>query len=279
MLSRHHIHLVSDSTGETTLAVARACLAQFDQVKPEEHVWSMIRNERQVTKVVAAIAENPGIVLFTLVDDGIRRHLVDACRRMAVPCISILDPVLAALSEFFHAEAGHRPGRQHELDSVYFDRIAAMDFAMRHDDGQSLVTLGDADVVLVGVSRTSKTPTCIYLANRGIKAANVPIIPGFDVPKELAELRRFEDGGPLVVGLTNDPGALVHVRRNRLRLLNEERETEYTDPDRVRDEVAAARRLFGQHGWAVLETSRRSIEETAAAVLAMLAEGRGKSIS
>ena len=271
-MKRFHLHLVSDSTGETNAAVARACLVQFDSVEPVEHVWSMIRTDRQVAKVVAGIEANPGVVLFTLVDEKIRGHLVDACRALKVKCIPLLDPVLKAFGDYLEAEAGHRPGRQHALDADYFARIAAMDFAMSHDDGQSLHDIGEADVVLVGVSRSSKTPTCIYLANRGVKAGNVPLVPGVTPPPELETLRPFDAGGPLIVGLTNDPSALVHMRRNRMRMLNENRETDYTDLDRVKAEVAAARRLFGDRGWPVMETSRRSIEETAAAILELLAE-------
>ena len=271
-MKRFHLHLVSDSTGETNASVARACLAQFDGADPIEHVWSMIRSDRQAAKAIAGIVANPGIVVFTLVDDAIRRQLVDACRERGLPCVSVLDPVLAAFADFLHAEAGHRPGRQHVLDADYFARIAAMDFAMSHDDGQSLIDLGHADVVLVGVSRSSKTPTCIYLANRGVKAANVPLVPGVKPPAELDELPLFTAGGPLIVGLTNDPASLVQVRRNRLRMLNELRETDYTDPESVKAEVVASRRLFVERGWPVLETSRRSIEETAAAIMSLLAE-------
>jgi regulator of PEP synthase PpsR (kinase-PPPase family) len=275
MTRKFHVHLVSDATGETIVAVARACLVQFEQCEPIEHVWSMIRSDRQVQKVVAGIEASPGVVLFTLVDEKIRASLIEACSRLSVPCIAVLDPVLEAFGEFLDTKAGHRPGRQHRLDADYFARIAAMDFAMVHDDGQAIEDLGAADVVLVGVSRSSKTPTCIYLANRGLKAANVPLVPGIGVPQALDALPSFAQGGPLVVGLTNDPSALVAVRRNRLRLLNEMRETDYTDPESVRAEVQAARRLFTDRGWPVLETSRRSIEETAAAILAMLQERTG----
>jgi regulator of PEP synthase PpsR (kinase-PPPase family) len=275
MNRKFHVHLVSDATGETIVAVARACLAQFEHCEPIEHVWSMIRSDRQVQKVVAGIEASPGVVLFTLVDEKIRASLIEACSRLSVPCIAVLDPVLEAFGEFLDAKAGHRPGRQHRLDADYFARIAAMDFAMIHDDGQAMEDLAAADVVLVGVSRSSKTPTCIYLANRGLKAANVPLVPGIGLPPALDALPDFTAGGPLVVGLTNDPSALVAVRRNRLRLLNETRETDYTDPELVRAEVQAARRLFTERGWPVLETSRRSIEETAAAILAMLQERTG----
>jgi [pyruvate, water dikinase]-phosphate phosphotransferase / [pyruvate, water dikinase] kinase len=273
-MTAFHLHLVSDATGETINAVARACLVQFESAQPIEHVWSMIRSERQLAKVLSGIGANPGVVLFTLVNEKLRRELETGCRTMSVPCIPVLDPVLKALEGFLNAESRNLPGRQHALDAEYFARIAAMDFVMAHDDGQSQHSLNDADVVLVGVSRTSKTPTCIYLGNRGVKAANVPLIPGQPWPDMLDKLKR-----PLVVGLTNDPTTLVQIRRNRLRMLNQNRETDYTEMDAVKQEVAWARRMFSERGWPIMDTSRRSIEETAAAILQLVAERRGQPAS
>ena len=259
-----HVHLVSDATGETLTAVARACLVQFDGVEVSEHLWPLIRSTRQLSQVVAEIAAEPGIVLFTLVDDGLRRELESACADLGVPCVAILDPVIAALGSFLGKRVDVRPGQQHEMDEDYFARIDAMSFVLSHDDGQAAVDLDKADVVLVGVSRTSKTPTCIYLANRGIRAANVPYVPGCPLPDEL--LRNNET---LIVGLTESPGRLAQIRRNRLRTLGEVQETDYTDPDRIREEITAARRLFEQQDWPVIDVTRRSIEETAAAILAL----------
>ena len=266
-----HLHLVSDATGETIHSVARACLVQYEDAHAIEHAWSMVRSARQLERVVQGIEANPGLVLYTLVDEKLRRSLEDACRGMRIPCIAALDPVMMALGQFLHARTRNLPGRQHEMDAEYFARIEAINFVMAHDDGQSMRDLDEADVVLVGVSRTSKTPTCIYLANRGIKAANVPIVPGCPVPHELDELAR-----PLIVGLTVDPASLVHVRRNRLRLLNESRDTEYTDADAVKAEVAAARKLFTQRSWPVLDVSRRSVEETAASIMQMYMERKAQ---
>ena len=266
-----HLHLVSDSTGETIMAVSRACLVQFENAHPIEHIWSMIRTDRQLDKVLDGVKANPGLVLYTLVDTKLRDSLEAGCRKLRVPFHAVLDPVLSALSRFLRKPAAHLPGRQHALDAEYFGRIEAMDYAMAHDDGQALHALDKADVILVGVSRTSKTPTCLYLANRGIKAANVPVVPGVPLPAELDHIHHA-----LVIGLTNDPSSLVHVRRNRLRMLNEERETTYVDPDAVKAEVVAARRLFTQRGWPVLDVSRRSIEETAAAILDLYNAFRAK---
>jgi [pyruvate, water dikinase]-phosphate phosphotransferase / [pyruvate, water dikinase] kinase len=269
-VTRFHLHLVSDSTGETVHSVARACLVQFDEVHAVEHVWSMVRTRNQIERVVAGIEANPGVVLFTLVSDQLRQLLQQECRRLQVPAIPVLDPVIAALAAHLHRESRGVPGKQHLLDNEYFARIDAMTFALNHDDGQSPWGLDDADVLLVGVSRTSKTPTCLYLANRGIKAANVPFVPGVPLPPELVGAKR-----PLIVGLTNDPERLIQLRRNRLSMLQHEEATEYTDLDAVRAEVREARRAFGAHHWPVIDVTRRSIEETAAAIMKLLARRHG----
>ena len=265
------LHLVSDATGETINSVARACLVQFEGIEPNEHAWSLIRTPGQMEKVLAGIAAHPGPVLFTLVNEQLRALLQDGCRRLQVPCIPVLDPVIAALGTYLGLQSRGLPGRQHELDAEYFSRIDAMSFALAHDDGQSSQNYNDADVILVGVSRTSKTPTCIYLANRGIKAANVPVVPGCPMPGELLAASR-----PLIVGLTKDPVQLVQIRRNRLHLLSQSEETDYVDPDVVKQEVAAARRLCTQNGWPVIDVTRRSIEETAATIIQMLARYHGR---
>jgi regulator of PEP synthase PpsR (kinase-PPPase family) len=268
---RFHLHLVSDATGETINSVARACLVQFEGVDAIEHVWPLIRTVGQMDRVLADVKDHPGIVLFTLVNPDLRERLREGCRDLQMPCIAVLDPVILALAGFLGLQASGQPGLQHELDAQYFARIDAMTFALVHDDGQSARSYNEADVILIGVSRTSKTPTCIYLANRGIKAANVPIVPGCPVPDELLAARR-----PLVVGLTKDPGQLIHIRRNRLRLLAQDEQTDYVDPDAVREEVAQARRLCAENRWPVLDVTRRSIEETAATIIQMLGEHRSR---
>lgn len=264
-----HLHLVSDATGETINSVARACVSQFDQAQPIEHFWNLVRTERQLDMVLEGIREHPGLVMYTLVNEKLRHRLQDTCRELAVPSISVLDPLIDALGAYLGLQSQSKPGRQHALTAEYFSRIDAMDFALNHDDGQSAWGLHDADVILVGVSRTSKTPTCIYLANRGIKAANIPYVPGCPLPPELDQLTR-----PLIVGLTKDPERLVQIRRNRLKLLNQGDDTSYTNIDKVKDELLEARRLFTRKGWAVIDVSRRSIEETAAEVMMILARRR-----
>ncbi|HYD70585.1 pyruvate, water dikinase regulatory protein [Azospirillum sp.] len=265
-MKEFHLHLVSDATGETINSVARACVIQFDQVRPIEHFWNLVRTDRQLDLVLEAIREHPGLVMFTLVDEGLRRRLQDFCREVQVPCIPVLDPLINALAAYLGLESQRQPGRQHALDAEYFGRMDAMEFALSHDDGQSSWDLHEADVLLMGVSRTSKTPTCIYLANRGIKAANIPIVPGCPLPPELEKIRR-----PLIVGLTKDPDRLIQIRRNRLKLLNQNESSTYVDPEEVRREVAEARRMFSRHGWPVIDVTRRSIEETAAEIMMLLA--------
>jgi regulator of PEP synthase PpsR (kinase-PPPase family) len=270
-----HLHLVSDATGETVNSVARACLAQFEGAEPIEHFWSMIRTSRQLDRVLAGIEAAPGPVLYTLVNREFRTALSDHCRELQLPCVSVLDPAIHSLGTYLGAKSRDQPGRQHALDAEYFDRIEAMNFALNHDDGQAAQSLREADVILVGVSRTSKSPTCMYLANRGLKAANVPVVPGCPLPGELLGLSKVENGGPLVVGLTKDPARLIQVRRHRVRMLSQDENTDYTDPETVRAELAVARRLFSQQGWAVIDVTRRSIEETAAAVMILHARRRG----
>jgi [pyruvate, water dikinase]-phosphate phosphotransferase / [pyruvate, water dikinase] kinase len=269
-VTRFHLHLVSDSTGETVHSVARACLVQFDDALAVEHVWSMVRTRNQIDRVIAGVEANPGLVLFTLVNDTLRQLLQEGCRRLQVQAIPVLDPIIGALTSYLHRKSRGVPGKQHLLDSEYFARIDAMTFALNHDDGQSSWGINDADVCLVGVSRTSKTPTCLYLANRGITAANVPFVPGVPLPPELLAAQH-----PLIVGLTNDPERLIQLRRNRLDLLHHDSASEYTDIAAVRAEVREARRIFVQMHWPVIDVTRRSIEETAAAIMKLLARRHG----
>jgi regulator of PEP synthase PpsR (kinase-PPPase family) len=266
---RFHLHLVSDATGETLNSITRACLVQFEDADPIEHSWTLIRTSGQMQKVLQGIQQNRGLVLYTIVDDKLRTLLVQSCRDLSVTVVPVLDPVMTALAGHFGKTARGLSGRQHAMDQGYFNRIEAMDYALSHDDGQSARNLEEADVVLIGVSRSSKTPTCVYLANRGIRAANVPIVPGCPLPPELFTVKR-----PLVVGLTKDPGQLVQIRKNRLQMIAKDEDSDYVDLAAVRDEVVQARRLCTEHGWAVLDVTRRSIEETAATIIQLLQEHR-----
>ena len=266
-----HVHLVSDSTGETLNAMAKAVCARFDDVLPIEHIYALVRSPRQLERVLHEIAGAPGVVLHTIVDKELRAALEQGCRDLDMACIAALDPLVSALSRYLGASLSTRVGAQHNLDNDYFNRMDALDYAMGHDDGQGAQELERADVVLVGVSRTSKTPTCIYLAHRGVRAANVPLVPGADPPAQLFSLKHAQ-----VVGLTVSPDRLLQIRRNRLLNLREERESSYIDTEAVREEIIRARRLFERHGWPVIDVTRRSVEETAAAVINVLTSGKGQ---
>lgn len=266
-----HVHLVSDSTGETLNAMARAVCARFDSVLPIEHIYALVRSQRQLDRALADIEEAPGVVIHTIVDNDLRHALEEGCRRLDMPCIAALDPLVSALSRYLGAQLTSRVGAQHALDNDYFNRMDALNYAIGHDDGQGGQDLEQADVVLVGVSRTSKTPTCIYLAHRGVRAANVPLVPGRPIPEKLFDLK-----GTLIVGLTVSPDRLVQIRRNRLLSLKENRESSYIDTDSVRDEIVQARRLYERKGWPVIDVTRRSVEETAASVLNLLHGGHGQ---
>lgn len=268
-----NVHLVSDSTGETLNAVMRAATSQFDNVVPLEHNYYLVRSERQLEKVCREIEGAPGVVWFTLTDHNIRRKLEDFCSEHSIPVLPVLDPSVHMLSRHLGMATTDKIAAQHTMDSDYFRRIDAIHYALAHDDGQGHQKLRDADVVLVGVSRTSKTPTCVYLANRGIMAANVPLVPGIDPPKELLELR-----GTLIVGLKISVERLVQIRTQRLKTINEDPRMDYADEDRVREEIAWANRLFAKHDWDVIDVSRRSVEETAAAIMnRLLRRGQEKS--
>jgi regulator of PEP synthase PpsR (kinase-PPPase family) len=267
--SYFHVHLVSDSTGETLNALAKAAAARFEGILPIEHIYVLIRSEKQLERALVEIESFPGIVLHTMVDMELRTALEARCRELDMPAIGVLDPLVVAFSRHLGASVSKRVGAQHNLDSEYFERIEALNYAIAHDDGAAADRVKNADVVLVGVSRTSKTPTSIYLAHRGIKAANIPLVPGRDLPEELDDMNI-----PLIVGLIASPERLISIRKNRLLTLNDDRPSSYTDQEAVRQEIIAARRLFEKKGWPVIDVTRRSIEETSATIISLLNEKR-----
>jgi regulator of PEP synthase PpsR (kinase-PPPase family) len=262
-----HLHLLSDSTGETLEMVAKAALAQFDQAEVIRHFWPMVRSMQHLDRIVEDLAANPGLVLYTLVNEETRTRLEERCRALGLPHVAPLDLVTHALEDRLGEHAKARVGRQHLMDDAYFARVDAIHFTIAHDDGVGWENWEEADIVLAGVSRSSKTPTSIYLANRGYKVANIPLVMESPPPKSLFELQH-----PMVVGLTTAPKRLIEIRRNRLLSLNEKSETAYVDEERVEQEVAFARRIFADNGWPVIDVTRRSIEETAAAVMKLFDE-------
>ncbi len=266
----YHLHLVSDSTGETIESLTRACVVQFEDIEVNKHKWNLIRSPRLLQTVLNGIKESPGLVLYTFVDEDLRGTLERFCADNDIPCVAVLRPVLRSLCALFGKMPSHDPGRQHALDDDYFARINAMDYAMAQDDGHGQERLHDADVIVLGVSRTSKTPTCIYLARSGIRAANIPIIRGHGLP-DLSVYKKA-----LIIGLTKDAQSLIAIRRNRMSLLNENRETEYTQPECVRAELQEARHLFARLQCPTIDVSRKSVEETAAEIMTLLSKKREK---
>jgi regulator of PEP synthase PpsR (kinase-PPPase family) len=265
-----HLHLVSDATGETLTTVARAAAAQYASVQPVEHMHPLVRTHKQLDRVLADIESSPGIVLYTLLDHALAERLETTCKNLGLPYLSILGPVLGLFQAYLGGESKPRVGAQHMLNAEYFKRIDALNYTMLHDDGQHTEDLEHADVVLVGVSRTSKTPTSIYLANRGVKTGNIPLVPGVPVPPNLEALQQ-----PLIVGLTASPERIVQIRQNRLLGLRAEHDADqYIDRQAVAAEIASARKLCGKHNWPIIDVTRRSIEETAAEVMALLTERR-----
>ncbi len=260
-----HLHLLSDSTGETLENLAKAALVQFDDVAVTRHFWPMVRSPAHLDRILGEVADNPGLVLFTLVNRDLRAELERRCLALGLPAIAALDAVTDALSKMLGQEAKARPGGQHLLDAAYFARVEAIHFTMAHDDGLASEDWEQADIVLAGVSRSSKTPTSIYLANRGYKTANIPIVPESPPPPILFTLRQ-----PLVVGLTTSADRLIAVRRNRLAALGAGEDSSYADEDAVKTELAYARRMFSNNDWPVIDVTRRSIEETAAAIIRLV---------
>ena len=272
--SYFHLHLVSDSTGETLINVGRAAAAQYEGVSAIEHVYPLVRSAAQLDRVISEIRAAPGLVLYTLVGGDLGERLEEVARETSSPCLSVLRPVHDLLRAYLGAETTARPGAQHMLNAEYFKRIDAMNFTLAHDDGNLPEDLEDADVILLGVSRTSKTPTSIYLANRGLKTTNLPLVPGMPLSPAIERARK-----PLVVGLFASPERIVQIRQNRLSSLNADESSMYVDRSAVADEITMSRRLFTKNRWPTIDVTRRSIEETAAAIVDLYRDHRLKFIA
>ena len=266
-----HLHLLSDSTGETLEMIAKAALALFENPRVVRHFWPMVRSQQHLDRIVEELALHPGLVLYTLINPENRARLEERCRALGIGHIAPLDPVTRMLEgQLGQMAGGSKPGRQHVMDEAYFARVDAIQFTIAHDDGIGWENWEEADILLAGVSRSSKTPTSIYLANRGWKTANIPIVVESPPPPKLFQLER-----PMVVGLTTSADRLIAIRRNRLLSLNQAPDTAYVEEEAVMREIAWARRMFADRGWPVIDVTRRSIEETAAAVIALVQQRQG----
>lgn len=256
-----HIHMVSDSTGETLIKLAKSVAALFETTTAIEHSYALVRTSKDLGPALQEIKRTPGVVMFTLVNPALRQELETHCQALEVPCLAILDPLISTLQNYLGQNISHKAGSQHSLDADYFHRIDAMNFALKHDDGQNIKTLPQAEIILVGPSRTSKTPTCIYLAYRGVRAGNVPLVPDIEPPAMLAAAKDI-----LIVGLTASVGRLLQVRKNRISEHDGLDESFYTDHRVISDEITKAKRLYAKYNWPVIDVTRSSIEETSAAI-------------
>ncbi len=257
-----HIHLVSDSTAGTVSAIARAVVAEFDGVNSHEHIWALLRSEKQLERFEAALQVNPGPVFYTMVEGELSEKLQRICARMNLPSINPLMRASNGLAAYLQQEKIAEPGRRHEMDDNYFSRIEAIDYTLSHDDGKRHWELANSDIILVGPSRTSKSPTCVYLAYGGLRAANIPYVYGVDLPTELFEVKE-----PLIVGLIIHPKRLIEIRKSRLQSIGHETLENYADDGKVEEEIKSARQIYRQQGWPVIDVSQRSVEETAAAIM------------
>ncbi|HVY41967.1 MAG: pyruvate, water dikinase regulatory protein [Bacteroidota bacterium] len=263
--SYFHLHLISDATGETLTTIAKAAAVQYAQVRPIEHIHPLVRTQRHLDRVLQEVASAPGIVLYTVVNKELTEQLERRCRELGVPCLYVLEPIMKVFESYLGAPQTPIVAGQHVLDADYFRRIDALNFSMAHDDGQLPGDLNEADIIILGISRTSKTPTSIYLANRGYKTANVPIVPGIELPAALTGPHKA-----FVVGLIASPERIAEIRRNRVRLMADRNLEDYVDRTQIANEIAHSRRLCARHGWPVIDVTRRSIEETAATIINLL---------
>ncbi|MBS0253176.1 MAG: kinase/pyrophosphorylase [Proteobacteria bacterium] len=263
--SLFHMHLVSDSTGETLVAIAKAATVQYQNIRAIEHVHPLVRTQRQLKRVLADIEEEPGIVLYTIVNTALVAELEAHCQRLKIPCLAVLQPIMKVFESYLGAPQTPTVAGQHVLDADYFRRIDAMNFTMAHDDGRLPDNLDDADIVLLGISRTSKTPTSLYLAQRGYKTTNLPLVPQVPLPEQL-----LQPHTAFVVCLIANVDRIADVRRNRAILMADRDLETYVDRDTISAEIAYTRKLAAQHGWPIIDVTRRSIEESATMILKLL---------
>ncbi len=264
-LSNFHLHLISDATGETLTIIAKAAAVQYALVRPIEHVHPLVRSQRQLVRVLQAIEQAPGIVLYTIVNKELSGELERRCRELKLPCMHVLEPIMKVFESYLGAPQTPTVSGQHVLDGEYFRRIDALNFSMVHDDGRLPDDLNQADIIILGISRTSKTPTSIYLAQRGYKTANVPLVPGIPPPAALNGPHRA-----FIVGLVASADRISEIRRNRVQMLADRDLETYVDRDRIAKEILESRKLFARNHWPMIDVTRRSVEETAATIIKML---------
>jgi regulator of PEP synthase PpsR (kinase-PPPase family) len=266
---RINLHLISDSTGETLSSVSRAVLSQFENVESNDFYWPLIRNKFQLEKVMEAITKDPGIVLYTILQDDLTELLKNHCYELQIPCIPVLSRIITEFSNYLGMNMSHTIGRQHILDEEYFSRVEAISYTLNHDDGQSTWDLYDADIVIIGVSRTSKSPTSVYLSCRGYKTANVPFVTIDTIPDTVYDLKK-----PLIVGLTINPEKLVQIRQSRLTSIGQDVKTDYIDVESIKNEIAESRKLFSKLNCVTIDVTQKSVEETSARIIQLLQEKR-----
>ncbi len=262
-----NLHLISDSTGETLSSVSRAVLSQFENVESRDFIWPLVRNKGQIDKIIESISANPGIVMYTILQDDLIDSLKKHCNHLQIPCVSVLSQAISVFSNYLGMDISNVIGRQHLLDEEYYSRVEAINYTMSHDDGQANWDLYDADVVIIGVSRTSKSPTSVYLSCRGYKTANIPFVSTQTVPESVFDLKK-----PLIVGLTINPEKLVQIRQSRLISIGQETKTDYIDIELVKNEVAESRKLFAKLNCPIIDVTKKSVEETAARIIQLLQE-------
>ena len=267
--SYFHLHLISDATGETLTTMAKAAAVQYPRVRPIEHVHPLVRTERQLARVLKEVEHAPGIVLYTVVKRELIAEIERRCRELKVPCLHVLEPIMQVFESYLGAPQTPVVAGQHLLDAEYFGRIDALNFTMAHDDGQLPQDLNQADIVILGISRTSKTPTSIYLAQRGYKTANLPLVPGIEPPAALSQPHTA-----FVVGLVASAERIAEVRRNRVHLIGDRNLGDYVDRARITEEIQYSRRLCARQGWPIIDVTRRSVEETAATIIRLLQDRR-----
>jgi [pyruvate, water dikinase]-phosphate phosphotransferase / [pyruvate, water dikinase] kinase len=260
-----HLHLVSDSTGETLTTIAKAASVQYAMVRPIEHVHPLVRTARQLKRVLQEIEQTPGIVLYTVTNKELSEEIERCCGELKIPCLAVLGPIMQVFESYLGAPRTPTVAGQHVLDADYFRRIDALNFTMAHDDGHLPQDLNDADIIILGISRTSKTPTSIYLAQRGYKTANVPLVPQVPLPEPLTQPH-----SAFVVCLIASPDRIAEIRRHRAMLLADKNLDDYIDRDRITAEIAYSRRICAKHRWPVIDVTRRSVEESAATILKLL---------